>query len=273
MVDRLFHSGHVTEQDLIDLRREAIEYFGPERTGIVDWAVAWDVMGLVFGQEWMHRNVPEETRDPYLRSDTDEGLEAFVRQSRVLELSKHLYELQGCANFESMVGDLRSRSLASAAAELFVAHRFKASDRTVSFVERSGVRGSDFDLTVGYLGREIAVEVKAKDEGTACTARTIQTSLDTARRQLPRDGPSVIVLTVPVSWSTDDQTGPTVLAEIERLLSGTGRVNAVVLLWDEWVPQLSEGYVLIRRHRLFANHAPRVRIPLVETLLTGLAPS
>ena len=49
-MDRLTHgSAPVTEEDLAELRREAIDFFGADRTGIVDWTVAWDVIGLFLG--------------------------------------------------------------------------------------------------------------------------------------------------------------------------------------------------------------------------------
>lgn len=219
----------------------------------------------------MVANIPHETRDPYLADEgSDESLARYVATHRVTDLARNLYEAQPLQGFRAMTRELRSRTLVGAAAELRTAHLLQINNREVRFVEPSGHRGENFDQVVTYEEAEVAIEVKAKDDSTAYSRSSLRSSLADARKQLPPGGPGIVVLHVPSAWAAYEDPGEVdeVVAEILR---NSSRINAIVLVWEQWVPIIGDGYACIVRFKPTESHSPRVPVRRLSILLKQMS--
>jgi hypothetical protein len=192
--------------------------------------------------------------------------------NRVIQLSRHLYESQPRDGFVEMARELRKRDLFGAAAELRAAHMLHLNGRQFRFVQPVGGQGENYDIAVEYEGTEIAVEVKSKSPDTSYTAKSLQNSLADARKQLPRDGPGVIVLEIPKTWADNPEFTREARHEIARSLQRGARVNAVVVLWDEWLPIIGDGYACTTRFTIMEHDHPRTQVSRLGVLLRGLTP-
>ena len=260
--------GSVDETGLSNLRAEWHERFPNSPSAMLEYGVAWDVITTILGREWLVRNLPHASRDPYLRVADEEGtLEAFIHQARVTQLAQHLFEAQPVENFAPMARKLRGRSLVGAAAELRVAHLFCVNGRRFRFVVPSGERGSDYDLVVTYEAAEVAVEIKTKDDETPYRRKSFERTLSKAVSQLPVQGPGVAIVHVPRSWPVDATFAREAEGLVADALRRSRRLNGIVAVWEQWLTLLPTGYVCAVKFRIFENPDPKTPVEKLLVLL------
>jgi hypothetical protein len=207
------------------------------------------------GQRWLDVQFPQEELTP----------------KDLFFLFTMAYELRLAADtpgFASFVQRLRTRAPHPAIAELRAVRHSRRHGRHVEFVEESTVAGqSSFDGRVTIDGHDVAVEVKAREPRPldAYAGNKIQTSLGTARRQLPSNRPGIVYLQVSGPWAHDIDTLKEIDAECRRFLASTGRVNCVVLIAE--ISRLNSTGT--RRSfsvpvRPIVNHNPRFPLPSIR---------
>ena len=128
------------------------------------------------GAEWVERNIihPESTGSAgnYL-SYGPHSLYMVLSRHRVQELGRRLYQMQSYPWFDAVVGALRTRDLSGVAFELDVLWALQIVSPYVETRRESGVRGSDYDA-FALMGRHLVpVEVKAKDDATLWSLKTV----------------------------------------------------------------------------------------------------
>jgi hypothetical protein len=251
------------------MRRELeldLRYLGPVA---IDFALACEVMINVFGLHWYGSRLAADTADPYFTPSEGAPMPDYIRQARVIGLAEDLLVCQYLNGFAEQREQMSTRDVIGLYHELRVARLLQNSGHEVEFVVPSGKKGADFDLLVDG---KLAVDAKAKqDEATYKKSSLRNALLSDARRQLPADGPGLLALRVPDTWVL----GGDFIHEADDLfadvLRQTGRVNALLLLWDEWLPGEAGGALCITRFRVWENASPRTDFPDLPRILRSAA--
>jgi hypothetical protein len=101
----------------------------------------------------------------------------------------------------------------------------------------------------------LATEAKTKDDDTSYTDASLKNSLDEPRSQLPAEGPDRVALRIPNAWGEDPKFLKGSDAEFLRALRGSRRINAILVLWDQWVEGTRAA--CLTRYRVHENLRPR----------------
>jgi hypothetical protein len=222
------------------------------------YGVASAVILAIMGPAWWQAKLASERGDPYLAGDRADEPGRYIHQTRVYYLARDLQACQNVPGFREQLEALRTRSLIGVMHELRVAQTLIRRGHEVSFVTPTGVRGADYDLLVDS---RVAVEVKSKEDGSTYTTTSLRRVLNDARGQLPPAGPGVIALRIPDAWATDTTFVTEANDEFKRALRNSGRINAILVQWDEWKPRMPQGVAHITRIRAFVNERPRSDMP------------
>jgi hypothetical protein len=231
---------------------------------VMQWyAMASEVILTGRGSEWWKKNCTSASSDPdkFLRTDdlTEEG--RYEHQDRIVKLGHMPYALKSCEGFVAFITSLKSRELAATFFELWVANILATNGYKIVFVETTGVRGSDCDLTASRDGRKLYIEAKARRLAPILNETTLTNALTKARKQLPSTGPSVVFVEIPVEWTMDDDAEIVVGHTMASFFRNTSRVNSVVTCWHKWI-KLEPGRASATLVRQCNNPKPRVPIEL-----------
>lgn len=188
------------------------------------------------------------------------------------ELSMLLYEGQSLPGFAEALPEMRTRSLRGVWAELRVAMILNANGHGPRLVARAGVKGSDFDIEARVGDQVVPVEVKAKEGDTVLSPATVLATIRDARQQIPKEGPGVVVLAIPGSWTVGKLVKAEAVNAVTAALRNSRRLNAVVLLWEAIFPALPSGRAFTTVFHLVRAEDPKVDVPGIADLLSGITP-
>jgi hypothetical protein len=257
-----------TETHLGRSRQEIAEQFEGADEMMIQWGVANEVIINVFGRACWGTRFAGTRRDPYFAEGRDGSLDAYIHQRRVLGLANDLLVCQYFDGFAEQREEMSKQSLIGVYHELRVARMLHDSGRTVAFVVPSRVKEADFDLRVDGV---LATEVKAKEDQTPYKPSSLESTLGNARSQLPSAGPGLIVLRIPDAWAVD----PNFVAEaddvFQGVIRGSRRINAILVLWDEWLRGSPRGAACLTRFRVYENPAPRADFADLPRVLRSAA--
>lgn len=220
---------------------------------VIQLGVAAEVAMILLGPHVFHAIFGTSERH-FASFDGRGGTGDFVYMQRVITLGKYLLECQSVQNFSAMRADMASRSLAGVCHEARCAALALRAGFSVSFVERTGVRGHDFDFLIDAY---VALETKAKDEATAYSMGSLASTVNKARAQLPADGPGIVMMAVPDRWPEHPNFREDCETLAQELFRRSERVNALFFMWDQWVPVQPEGMACLRLFRRFEHPNPR----------------
>jgi hypothetical protein len=241
---------------------------------VMRWfAMAQEVILATLGPEWWKANclTTSERADQFLCLPTDSEDHRYDFQHRIVRLGHMLYQLQDCAGYEDFVEGLKSRDLESTFFELHVAALLRDAGHSVNFVKESSRKGADYDLSVTIETTPVHVEAKSKRSGDALNAKSLRNKLKTARKQLPAEGPGIIFVGVPVEWTMQADAEKEIGSVLANFLRETGRVNHVILVWEQWL-ELSKGRGRVTRVRQYDNLQTRFPLPPSEIVKTLTGP-
>jgi hypothetical protein len=173
---------------------------------------------------------------------------------RVHELARRLYQLQSFAWFDQVVGNVRTRNLSGAGFELDVLLVLHLLVGKVTPNSGIGRKGQDYDIQLRVRGLEIPTEVKAKDDDTEFSSKTIINTIKNAASQLPKEEKGIVFLRIPSSWvgpELEDKYADA-LAEATRQ---TSRVGSVITAVDKMHLNAAGTSGHVTRHYFFFRHA------------------
>lgn len=193
----------------------------------------------------------------FLRTDNDASEDGYRHQERVERLAELLYNLQGVPGIEARRAGIKQGAVESTYAELeFAGHFFRRGIR-VRFLDRSGVKGNDYDFDAGEGFAAVCCEVKCKLESTDLGENTIINALDAARKQTPADRAAIIGLKIPEPWIREPVLREMFESALVSFFRNSGRVVAVVVRWEEVSsPPTGDGTILYK-FRTFPNYGSR----------------
>jgi hypothetical protein len=223
--------------------RSALEEQVPDFTSArLDLFIATLVIENNLGKEWVSRHIDGNAVRPspgnYLRCRPSDSMERHEHYVRVMELGRRIFEL-GQEHFaQRLIQNLQRRDLEGAAFEADVVRMLIALPLVVDLREERGTKGDDYDIDLWVQpSRRWPIEVKTRDDDAPYSDKALSRTLGRARSQLPPDHPGMVFLKVPTSWLGDGTYRRNYSDVVNSFLRGTGRVHAVVLVWDAWTPK------------------------------------
>lgn len=245
---------------------------------------AREIVCFLLGHDWWVRNVWQEMgqaarRMEYLRLDMKTERAPTESVDRLISLADSLFAVQHSKGFDFKLDELRAMSpeqpnvvLEDIAIELEVAKLLVRSGHEIEFVEpKKDQRGQDFDLRLTLrTGENANVEIKCKREETPVNAKSLRNSLRDLRGQLPKGIAGVGFVRLPYEWVADDGFADEVRSVLEGFFRNTGRVNAVVFVWEEWLDLGDGALARAQKFRIELNPNPACPLDALATILPAL---
>lgn len=194
--------------------------------------VAQHILLQAFGADWMERHIGTRARLPdFFRSREPAADDRALGIVRAVHLAEMIFNLQDHEGVGKSIGLVANGDVEAGFTELEVAKLLRVSARPFWFVAPRGVKGDDYDLEIAFGDVRACAEAKCKIEDTEQSIQTVVRTLETARDQLPKDRPGIIIVSIPVSWggSVDDGTKGQFLDEVVTTFfrRGTQRIVSV----------------------------------------------
>lgn len=202
-IEQLFYWNNTVRKCIIPLKSKAPEW--------QSYFVAMSVMGHFSGLAWVEKHIMDKRSSiDYLRTDPSSDPDRILHLMRVTELGEMLVNLQDVPNIHEKIyslqniGNPKYGQIENIVAELMAAKILYMYNYSFRFVPISGLKKSDYDLEFILNNQRICCEVKCKLEQTELTnEKTIIDTLKKASTQLPQEKPSIIIVSVPQSWTKD----------------------------------------------------------------------
>lgn len=229
-----------------------------------EYYLAHQVLRFFLGDEWTRKSIFGRTSAKsrvfrkgriFLRSDSSEFEDNFRHQDRVIKLAECLYNLQHVSGMAERVAKVEMDSLEAMYSEFQCARIMASPALQLRFVKPLGNPQGDYDAEItSPAGRLIFCEIKAKQENSELREKTIENSIETARKQLPKDGPGLVWITIPEQWASQIGAKAVVDKAINRALGNSDRLVAILIAWEIWI---DDGDSRLMQFRFNATLNPR----------------
>ena|ERR1700722_1770480 len=209
----------------------------------------------MLGEDWIHHYVSQEAKFSNLLTLTNGGGEIEAgRQLRLADLAEVLFNLQNVSGFDECVERLKAGDIEATLAELDLGRFLFLHSVVFRFVVPVSKKGSDYDVEITYPNGVIAcADAKCKVEGEF-NSKTVENSLETARKQLPKNMPGIVFVKHPSSWAKEH------FAELRDLtfkfFRRTERIVSVIYYVQ---PFERRGDQLVHQHGYVEFSSPRTR--------------
>jgi hypothetical protein len=211
----------------------------------LEYYLGHQILRFFLGDEWTEKSIFDHTPSnagwyrksrAFLRSDSSDVRENVRHQDRVIKLAECLYNLQHVSGMAERVALIEKESLESVFSEFQCARIMASPALQMRFVIPQGNAQSDYDAEITTpAGRPIFCEIKAKEEGSDVGQKTVENSIEVARKQLPKDQPGLVWITIPEQWASQIGTKAVVDKAIERAFRNSDRLVAIVAAWEVWI--------------------------------------
>lgn len=241
------------------------------------YGLATEVLRYFFGNQWtnenafsVHQDVSAHHRQGrrFLRTDSTEPDDQFRHMQRVATLAEITFNLQGVDGLRPRISLMDKHDLESALGEMECAALLARPELQFRFITPSGSKGLDYEAEVTTSAkRTVCCEMKAKSESTPFDAQTLWSTLEKARKQLPKTEPGLVLAKVPEEWPKQQDTQRVVEDAIGKVLRQSQRLVGVVLLWEEW-HRAPEGWnLVVSRFKHYPNRNSRLYQSDIDDLL------
>jgi hypothetical protein len=147
-----------------------------------------------------------------------------------MQLAERLYNFQSVPGIENCIDQLAGGDIEGTFAELDAAELLTKYGAAFSFHKKEGKTGGNYDAEVVLCNNVPGcAEIKCKIESTVFSQVTVETTLDHAQKQVPKDKPSAIVLKIPQEWFEDKATLKAILSVVESFFAITDHIVCVVI--------------------------------------------
>jgi hypothetical protein len=210
----------------------------------------------MLGQQWFEDYIMPGAKHKNILTltnviDADEA----ARQVRIVDLAEMLYNLQEVEGYVEWVRRLINGDVEATLAELDLGRMLFLHSVQFRFVFPVMKKGSDYDVEIIYPNGIVAcADAKCKIEGNDFSAKTIDNSLEKARKQLPRNKPGIIFVKHPAKWAADN------LAELHEATKAFFRTSKRIVSVKYYVqPFEQQGDVVLHRHGYIELTNPTTR--------------
>jgi hypothetical protein len=202
------------------------------------------VIKYFLGEVWLdeHEHVsPERTAPGFLRVIAGQSAETQISTFRLVDFAELLWNLQCTTGFDMCIDRLGQGVIEPTYAELDLGdlgRMLYCGGVNFRFVEPQQIKGLDYDVEITLAdGMVVCADAKCKLEATEFSADTVRNSLEKARRQFPKDRPSIIFMKVPDRWfkQPTQVTGQSLNGIADKFLCGTKRIVSVKFYFSDVV--------------------------------------
>lgn len=246
--------------DNLKIMVETIKKHWPNKdTDYYHLALSTEFLRIAIQNEWTNKvifdkNPSRKNRFPigFMKS----SINGVQWQERTSKLAERIYNLQGIKNIERVIEEINNGGLESAFAEIEGAAHLYRSNIPFEFVTPQGKLGKDFDIKI-LTDPPINCDVKHKLERIKRDIKKIinglNQTLKNARKQVPKDEPSLFIIKIPEEWSAH---GDSILVFLDSFLKKEGSKNIIGILfrWEERDPNNNMGFhwkYLLKRNDYF----------------------
>ena len=246
----------------------------------ITYGLATEVLRFFFGNRWTNENVFSIHKETsahhrqgrlFLRTDSTEQDDQFRHMQRVTSLAEITFNLQSVDGLKQRISLMDRHDLESALGEMECAALLSHSELAFRFVIPTGSKGLDYEAEVTTsANRIVCCEIKAKSERTSADAQTLWSSFETARQQLPKNKPGLVLVRIPEEWVKRQDIQTIVNDAIGKVFRQSHRLVAVILMWEEW-NQASDGWKLVvSRFKDYRNSKSRLYQSDIDDLLAAI---
>jgi hypothetical protein len=160
------------------------------------------VLRVFLGMDWLNNYVLDGAPNKNIFT-MDEGDVALVEKTRfqVTDLAEVLFNLQSVSGFYECVDRLKRGDIEGTVAELDLGRMLFIHKVRFRYVVPILKKGADYDVEIEFPNGIVAcADAKCKIEGREFSARTLENTLQHARKQLPTDRPGIIFIKHPQEW-------------------------------------------------------------------------
>jgi hypothetical protein len=193
------------------------------------FALASAVVRGFLSEKWLDRHVMPNRRKPgFLTMNETNAVALDMSAYRIMDLAELLYNLQHVPGFDECIARMRDGDIEGTHAELDFGRMLYLHQIPFRYVVQTGLKGSDYDVDVFYPnGLVMCGDAKCKVEATEFSAKTIDDTLEKARRQLPDDRPGIVFVKLPPRWIEVPNFADVCVAVARDFLRTTRRVVSV----------------------------------------------
>lgn len=228
----------------------------------VTYGTAIELLRRFLGNGWtnenvfsMHPQVSKKYREgrEFLLTDQQGTEPSFRHQERTTRLAELILRMQDVEGTKTRIARILEGNLEATFAELEMADHLRRSGIDIGFVEEKGEKGSDYDLQLAINNKPfLSAEVKLKQKTTELTSKSLLNSLESARKQLPKNKPGLITVRLPEHWVREERLEAILMGTVSQFFSNTSRIVAIIFRWEEG-HELENGYAVLYKFRPFLN--------------------
>ncbi|HEY0863769.1 MAG TPA: hypothetical protein VGD97_06660 [Lacunisphaera sp.] len=205
--------------------------FSGESVEVQCQVMAHDVIIATLGPDFWKRHCTRlSDKNSYFNPKGETTLELNFHRDCVLRLGDMLYSMRETPGYSHFIHTLGKQDLDSAFFELKAAHAFHFNGHPIVFVQRSGTKSEDYDLSSTISDKTTAIEAKFARSKINDNAATVRNQLSKARGQLPRDRPGIICLYT----QTHIESSENIRSTIDQFLKKETNVTHVILFRDQF---------------------------------------
>jgi hypothetical protein len=236
-------------------------------------AGALSVLVRLFGPDWLDSHIlTAAANSGSFIQPAGTAFDQFKMGDRVVTLAEHLVNLQEVDGFDCCLEELRTDKIEPSFAKLVAAGMLQKRSIPFRFVVPSQQLGRDYDAEAIIGAAAVPIEMKAKVEGNALSARSIRNSLRRARKQLPKATPNIVFLRVPESWALTEPGRLEIMSAVLKEFTDSGSIGVVVVHYERWYNPPEQPEAGERRHRLLIvrNGEAHVDLAALEDALLAI---
>jgi hypothetical protein len=243
----------------------------------ITYGLATEALRFFFGNQWTNENVFSIHKETsahhrqgrlFLRTDSTKQDDQFRHMQRVTSLAEITFNLQGVDGLKQRISLMDKHDLESALGEMECAALLSHPELTFRFVTPTGSKGLDYEAEVmTSANRIVCCEIKAKSEQTSADAQTLWSTLEKARKQLPKSQPGLVLVRIPEKWVKQQDIQILVNDAIGKVFRQSHRVVAVVLTWEEWNQTFDGWNLVVSRFKDYRNNKSRLYQSDIDDLL------
>lgn len=270
---------HLTPEHLMRVLRSIESAPPPITDDFLQFGLATEVLRFYFGNRWtnemvfsMHPEVSSHHRQGrlFLKTDSTMPDDQFRHLYRVVNLAEIVYNLQRVQGLKERIIIMDKNDLESAYGEMQCAALLSSTEMNLRFINPKGSKGHDYEVELtSSANRTVCCEIKTKLEATSFDVKTLWSTLDAARKQLPKQQPGLILVKIPEAWPQRHRQTDVGQA-ISKALRQSDRLVGIVLLWEEWFRTPEGANICISRFKQFPNKKSTLFQTDIEILLASI---
>lgn len=195
------------------------------------------MLKFIFGQAWIDRYVDTNRAGDFLYAKGE--IAAQIGTQKLVDLAEMIFNFQFYAlvGLNDVLDKIAAGNLEAAYAELDTGKMLVRMGVTFGFHPATGQKGTSYDFDVQLQnGKPGCAETECKLSSTELREKSIKDTLNHARKQLPKEAPSVILLKTPQAWLNHEASWAVVKSVVEKFLKETARVVSVVFYSERIIP-------------------------------------